>query len=121
MAELVAGLTRDLGREPKAEEVEDVAGEKITLQGDIRDLTIHDLRRTTGSLMAQFGTDLNVIKDGLRHASLSTTLTYSRLGADPAREAFEDHGRRVLEITGRRGPVEVAGGDRYEQNPLRRG
>jgi integrase len=50
VAELVAGLTRDLGREPKAEEVEDVAGEKITLQGDIRDLTIHDLRRTTGSI-----------------------------------------------------------------------
>ncbi len=54
--------------------------------------------------------DLNRIKDALRHANISTTLTYARLGDDAAREAFERHGQRIMEAAGKAGPVGVAGG-----------
>ncbi|WP_282609388.1 site-specific integrase [Pelagibius sp. Alg239-R121] len=65
------------------------------------DLHIHDLRRTVGSWMTAAGEDLNVIRHGLRHASLSTTLIYARLGAEPARKALDDHSRKVMEIAGK--------------------
>ena len=60
--------------------------------------------------MSQSGVDLNVIKDGLRHADLGTTLIYARLGQDAAREAFEQHGRQILEAAGKSKPTEVFGG-----------
>ena len=71
------------------------------------DVRLHDLRRTVGSWMSQAKVDLNRIKDALRHASIATTLTYARLGADPAREAMEEHGRRIVAAAGKAGPAEV--------------
>ena len=60
--------------------------------------------------MTQADVDLNKIKDALRHSAISTTLVYARLGRDAAREPMEDHGRRVLEAAGRRGPLVVVEG-----------
>ncbi len=82
---------------------------RIRKVAGVEDVRLHDLRRTTGSWMTQAGVDLNVIKDALRHANLSTTLTYARLGEDVAREPMEEHGRRILEAAGRRAPAEVLG------------
>ena len=76
----------------------------------LEDVRLHDLRRTTGSWMAQANVALNRIKEALRHASISTTLVYARLGEDPAREAFEQHGRHILEAAGRRGALTVIEG-----------
>jgi integrase len=73
------------------------------------DVTLHDLRRSVGSWMSEAGIDLNTIKSALRHRNISTTLIYSRLSADPARAAMEQHGQRVMEIAGRQRLVEVAG------------
>jgi integrase len=77
----------------------------IRQRAGLPDLRIHDLRRTVGSWMSQSGVDLNRIKDALRHANISTTLTYAHLGQDHVREAMEAHGRRVQEVleTGRQG------------------
>jgi integrase len=83
---------------------------RIRKAADVDDLRLHDLRRTVGSWMTQAGVDLNLIRDALRHQNISTTLTYARLGQDAAREAFEDHGRRILEAAGRRGPLAVVEG-----------
>ncbi len=47
------------------------------------------------------------IKEALRHSSISTTLVYARLGADPARQAMEEHGRRIMEVAGRQRVVET--------------
>ncbi len=106
---LVAELAKELNREPTAGEVEARAAERRhEMRGNIRNLRIHDLRRSVGSWMSQSGVDLNVIKDGLRHADLGTTLIYARLGEDAAREAFEQHGRRIMEATGRAGPTIVS-------------
>lgn len=73
------------------------------------DVRLHDLRRTTGSWLAEAGVDLNRIKDALRHASINTTLTYARLGANPSRQVFEDHGKQIMEAAGKTGPTAVAG------------
>jgi integrase len=75
---------------------------KIRKAAGLEDVRLHDLRRTVGAWMSKSGTDLNVIKHALRHANLATTLVYARLGQDPARAALEEHGRRVMEIAGKR-------------------
>ena len=80
------------------------------------DLRLHDLRRSTGSWLTQAGVDLNLIKDALRHANINTTLTYSRLGKDAAREAMEEHGERIMEAAGKRRPVEVVTGGGRKQH-----
>ncbi|WP_119458533.1 site-specific integrase [Rhodospirillaceae bacterium SYSU D60014] len=72
------------------------AWDRIRQAAGVEDVRLHDLRRTVGSWMTQAKVDLNTIKDALRHANISTTLTYARLGADPAREAIEEHGQRIL-------------------------
>ncbi len=83
---------------------------RIRRAAGIEDVRLHDLRRTVGSWMTQDGVDLNKIKDALRHADISTTLVYALLGQDAAREPMEDHGRRILEAAGRRGPLAVVEG-----------
>jgi hypothetical protein len=65
------------------------------------------LARKETQWMSQSKVDLNTIKSALRHASIATTLTYARLGADPAREAIEDYGQRVLAIAGKTEPADV--------------
>ncbi len=105
---LLEHLTRSLERAPTHAECLAGAGDVVDLPIGLVDLRLHDLRRTVGSWLSQSGVDLNVVKDAMRHASLATTLVYSRLGADPAREAMEQHGRKVMEIIG--GPRLVESG-----------
>ena len=108
---LVERLRRDLEREPTYTECQKTAvGNEIELPTGLRDLRLHDLRRSVGSWMTADNIDLNRIKDALRHANISTTLTYARLGDDAARDAFERHGQRIMEAAGKTGPVGVPGG-----------
>ena len=58
---------------------------RIRRAAGVTDLRLHDLRRTVGSWMSQEGIDLNTVREALRQQSISTTLVYARLGADPAR------------------------------------
>ena len=85
----------------------DKSWRRVRKAAKVEDMRLHDLRRSVGSWMTQSGVDLNVIRDALRHANVSTTLTYARLGADPAREAMEAHGKKIMEVAGRAGPVAV--------------
>lgn len=108
LAVFIKRLTRELGRRPQIAEIQAAAeADGIEVRPGLLDFRLHDLRRSVGSWMAQAGTDLQVIRDGLRHANISTTLIYARLGADPARQAMEEHGRRVMERSGKAGPAEV--------------
>ncbi len=81
------------------------AWHRIRKAAKIEDGRIHDLRRTVGSWLSRDSVDLNQIKEALRHASISTTLTYARLGADPARKAMERHGERIMKVAGNVRPV----------------
>ena len=107
---LIERLRQHLDRDPTYDEcVAAARGLRLELPTGLVDVRLHDLRRTVGSWLTQAQVDLNTIREALRHASIATTLVYSRLGADPARAAIEDHGRRFMEIAGH--PRLVEGGD----------
>ncbi len=55
----------------------------------IKDLRIHDLRRTLGSWQAATGANLSVIGRTLQHQNVSTTAIYARLNLDSVREAMQ--------------------------------
>lgn len=55
----------------------------------IKDLRIHDLRRTLGSWQAATGASLPMIGRTLAHTNVSTTAIYARLNLDPVREAMQ--------------------------------
>lgn len=55
----------------------------------IKDLRIHDLRRTAGSYMAIEGISPTIIGKALGHKSPQATAIYTRLTQDPVRQALE--------------------------------
>jgi len=64
--------------------------EKLKLETSaigLRDLRIHDLRRTLGSWMAGTGASTVIIGRQLNHKSPSATAVYSRLQQDPVTAA----------------------------------
>jgi integrase len=63
------------------------AFKRICREAKLKDLRIHDLRRTMGSWMAGLGTSLPVIGKALGHASQAATAIYSRISLDPVRES----------------------------------
>ncbi len=58
-----------------------------TEKAALKDLRIHDLRRTFGSWQAATGASLTIIGASLGHKDVSTTQIYARLSVDPVREA----------------------------------
>lgn len=55
----------------------------------IKDLRIHDSRRTLGSWQAATGASLPMIGRTLAHKNVSTTAIYARLNLDPVRESMQ--------------------------------
>ena len=62
---------------------------KLLELSGLRDLRLHDLRRTLGSYMAIGNQSLQVIGKALGHKSTTATQIYSRLTYDPIRLAVE--------------------------------
>lgn len=60
---------------------------KVLKVSVIKDLRIHDLRRTLGSWMAEGGVSLHIIGQTLGHRSLQSTRIYARLGSGAIRNA----------------------------------
>jgi integrase len=80
--------------ENEATAVEQYRAQAVKLKIDIsnaalKDLRIHDLRRTFGSWQAATGASLVVIGASLGHKDVSTTAIYARLSVDPVRNAVE--------------------------------
>jgi integrase len=63
--------------------------DRICERAGIVGLTIHDLRRTAGAMLAAGGASLPVIGKALGHADLRATAIYARLDLDPVRQAME--------------------------------
>ncbi len=61
------------------------AWNRILQSAGIKDLRIHDLRRTLGSWMAANGATTAIIGKTLAHKSLHATKVYERLNQDPVR------------------------------------
>jgi integrase len=81
------------------------AWNRIRARAGLKDVRIHDLRRTLGSWQAAGGTSLPIIGKGLGHKSLASTGVYTRLNLDPVRESMEMAtkamlGTRVVPPTG---------------------
>ena len=77
---------------PQWESIRDAAG--------LQDVTLHDLRRTAGSFMAQAGVPLQVIQHILGHAHPAVTKLYARLASKNEREALEALGGQLSPILG---------------------
>ncbi len=63
------------------------AWKSVLTRSGLKDLRIHDLRRTLGSWMAEGGTSLHIIGKTLGHKSQQATAIYARLGGNAVRNA----------------------------------
>ena len=86
--------------------------ERAGLTGERR-VTLHDLRRTAGSLMAQSGIPLSHIKSVLGHKSEAVTEIYARLGEDDTKQAVDVLGSLVSQLQGK--PSESSDQDALEE------
>jgi integrase len=73
------------------------AWKRIITRAGIRDLRIHDLRRTLGSWQAMNGTSLPIIGKSLGHKSLASTSVYARLTLEPVVESVNAATNAILQ------------------------
>ncbi len=64
--------------------------ERVREDAGVPDVTIHDLRRTTGSYLAQSGNSLILIGEVLGHRDLASTEIYARFGSNHVKSALSD-------------------------------
>lgn len=62
---------------------------RILKRAGLKDLRLHDLRRTLGSWQAMLGSSLLTIGASLGHTDLHSTQVYARLNLDPVRKSVE--------------------------------
>lgn len=88
------------------------AWKRIIERAGLRDVRIHDLRRSLGSWQAALGASLPVIGKSLGHRQVSTTAVYARLEMDPVRASVEAAETAMLQAGGLlEGPKEEGGDD----------
>ena len=76
---------------------------RILNKAGIKNLRIHDLRRSLGSWQAATGANLSVIGKTLAHKNISTTAIYARLNIDPIRESMNKATDAILNAAGANG------------------
>lgn len=87
---LIQKLAAGLERQPKVAEIEEAAKrDGVTLPTAMRDVHMHDLRRTFASLIASANIGLPIIGALLGHTQAATTQRYANLYDDPLRRAAE--------------------------------
>lgn len=84
------GVTGHL-MEPKA------GWKRILDRASIKDLRLHDLRRTLGSWQAATGANSFMIGRSLGHKSSQSTAVYARLNIDPVRDSVEKATQAMLQ------------------------
>ncbi len=75
---------------------------RICQRAEIRDLRIHDLRRTHGSWMAMSGANQYIISKALNHKNPGSTAVYARVNLDPVREFVEKVVNDIIAIAGQK-------------------
>ena len=71
---------------------------ELLRRAEIKNLRLHDLRRTMGSYQAISGASLHIIGKSLGHKSASATQVYARLTADPVRNAMQKATDKMMEF-----------------------
>ncbi len=104
---LLKGLPRHLGNQhlfPSPVEpmmpLRDVKNQWLRIQkaAELEDVSIHDLRRTTGSWLATHGVSLITISRILNHAEQGVTSVYARLADESLRTALDAHAKRIMNV-----------------------
>lgn len=65
------------------------AWKRVLQKADIKDLRLHDIRRTLGSYQAISGASTNIIQKTLGHKSQAATAIYARMNLDPVRQSMD--------------------------------
>ncbi|MDP2958189.1 MAG: site-specific integrase [Longimicrobiales bacterium] len=79
---------------------------RIREEAGLEDVTLHDLRRTAGSHMAQAGVPLQVIGEVLGHSHPGVTKLYARLASENERQALDTLSDALSGVLGLSGPEE---------------
>ena len=74
---------------------------RIRERAGLGDVTVHDLRRTCGSLMAQGGVPIEAISQVLNHSNRDVTRIYARMSEDTQRSALEVASNKVDAVLGK--------------------
>jgi integrase len=98
--------TNGNGRKSASGHIEEPKGawQKVLQRAGIKNLRLHDLRRTLGSWQAANGASLPLIGKSLGHKNQSTTAIYARLHLDPVRTSVKAAARAML-AAGKTGKV----------------
>jgi integrase len=72
------------------------------VRAGLKDLRMHDIRRTLGSFMLDEGAPLEIIGKQLGHRDAKSTAVYARLALHPVRAAQERAERAILEAAAKR-------------------
>ena len=100
--------------EPKA------AWKRIIDRAGIKDLRLHDLRRTLGSWQAAAGASLSIIGRSLGHKNVATTAIYARLDIDPVRASVNTAAEAIMAAAnGMKALPAPAGGKPQARKPKR--
>jgi integrase len=76
------------------------AWQRILQRAQLKDLRLHDLRRSLGSWQAATGANLSIIGKTLAHKNVSTTAIYARLNIDPIRESMNKATQAIFAAAG---------------------
>lgn len=82
--------------------------QRVVKRARLKDVTMHDLRRTLGSWQAMGGSGLPIIGKSLGRRTTSTEQIYARLSVDPVRESV--HKATAAMITAADGAQIINGG-----------
>ncbi|WP_371223160.1 tyrosine-type recombinase/integrase [Orientia tsutsugamushi] len=72
-----------------------VAWKRVCKRAGLKNLRIHDLRRTVGSWMAKFGIPIAVISKLLNHNDPQSTKFYIHLNTDVVRNAIQKFANEI--------------------------
>lgn len=73
---------------------------RILERAELKDLHIHDLRRTLGSWQARTGSSLILIGKSLNHMDPQSTAIYAKLDLDPVRQSVDRATSAMFEAAG---------------------
>ncbi len=76
-------------------EVTEHAWNRLKFRAGIEDARLHDLRHTIGTYAAQTGVNGFIVRDLLRHSSVTMTSRYANFDADPVRDVSNVIGERI--------------------------
>jgi len=82
----------------------------------LKDLKIHDLRRTLGSWQAAAGVSLPIIGKSLGHRTTTATAIYARMNLDPVRESVSAAVTAMM-TAGKKKPKKGPKEDQKPQHP----